>query len=160
MMGRMESGVGIRLGDYELIGKIGEGGMGEVWRAENVHTKVPYAVKLLPQAATGDPGFVKRFFDEGRLMAQLDHPHIVRVHHVGHDEASGRYAHWPFDPSQRRRRRRISRVLRGGSWNNNNPRNLLSSNRNNDHPENRNDNNGFRVVLSGMSSPKAVGDAR
>ena len=64
------------------------------------------------------------------------------------------YAHWPFDPRLRRRRGRTDRVLRGGSWNNNDPRNLLSSNRNNDHPGNRNDNNGFRVVLS-SSSPKA-----
>ncbi len=81
----------MRLGDYELIERIGEGGMGEVWRAENVHTRVAYAVKLLPVVATADPGFVKRFFDEGRLMAELEHPGIVRVHHVGHDESSGRY---------------------------------------------------------------------
>lgn len=40
------------------------------------------------------------------------------------------------------------RVLRGASWNNNESRNLLSSNRNNNHPDNRNDNIGFRVVLS------------
>ena len=40
-----------------------------------------------------------------------------------------------------------NRVLRGGSWNNNDSTNLLSSNRNNDTPTNRNDNNGFRVVL-------------
>jgi len=42
---------------------------------------------------------------------------------------------------------RTARVLRGASWNNNEPRNLLSSNRNNNTPDNRNDNNGFRVVL-------------
>ncbi len=65
------------------------------------------------------------------------------------------YVAWPFDPRRRRRRRRTARVLRGGSWNNNDPRNLLSSYRNNDHPENRNDNNGFRVVLGG-SAPKAA----
>lgn len=41
-----------------------------------------------------------------------------------------------------------ARVLRGGSWNNNESRNLLSSNRNNNDPDNRNDNNGFRVVVS------------
>jgi hypothetical protein len=44
-------------------------------------------------------------------------------------------------------------VLRGGSWNNNDPRNLLSSNRNNNDPDNRNDNIGVRLVLG--SSPKA-----
>ena len=80
-----------RIGDYELIEKIGAGGMGEVWLGENVHTKLRYAIKLLPQEATRDANFVARFFDEGRLMAQLEHPHIVRVHHVGHDDKSGRY---------------------------------------------------------------------
>jgi hypothetical protein len=62
------------------------------------------------------------------------------------------YMRWPFDPRLRRRRRRTNRVLRGGSWNND-PDNLLSSNRNNNHPDNRNDNIGFRVV--GACSPKA-----
>ncbi|MCU0916782.1 MAG: protein kinase, partial [Planctomycetes bacterium] len=80
-----------RIGDYNLIEKIGAGGMGEVWLGENVHTKLRYAIKLLPQEATRDKNFVARFFDEGRLMAQLEHPHIVRVHHVGHDEKSARY---------------------------------------------------------------------
>jgi len=79
------------LGDYRLLEKVGAGGMGEVWRAENVHTRVVCAVKLLPVEAASDRNFVARFFDEGRLMQTLDHPHIVRVHHVGHDEKSGRY---------------------------------------------------------------------
>ena len=47
-------------------------------------------------------------------------------------------------------------MLRGGSWNNNNPRNLLSSYRNNDNPGNRNNNIGFRVVLSGGGSGSKV----
>jgi sulfatase modifying factor 1 len=80
-----------RIGDYNLIEKVGAGGMGEVWLGENVHTKLRYAVKLLPQEATRDRNFVARFFDEGRLMAQLEHRYIVRVHHVGHDEKSARY---------------------------------------------------------------------
>lgn len=80
-----------RIGDYSLVEKIGAGGMGEVWLAENVHTRLRYAVKLLPLEATKDRNFVARFFDEGRVMAQLDHPRIVRVHHVGHDKDSGRY---------------------------------------------------------------------
>ena len=80
-----------RLGDYKLIARIGAGGMGEVWRAENIHTRVACALKLLPETAAADQNFVSRFFDEGRLMQTLEHPHIVRVHHVGHDEKSNRY---------------------------------------------------------------------
>ncbi|MEI7948340.1 MAG: bifunctional serine/threonine-protein kinase/formylglycine-generating enzyme family protein, partial [bacterium] len=79
------------IGDYELIERIGAGGMGEVWRAQNIHTHVGCAVKLLPSEATADRTFVARFFDEGRLMQTLDHPRIVRVHHVGHDTPSGRH---------------------------------------------------------------------
>lgn len=47
------------------------------------------------------------------------------------------------------------RVLRGGGWNNNDTGNLLSSNRNNDHPDNRNANNGFRLVVVGESRKAA-----
>ncbi|NLB68429.1 MAG: SUMF1/EgtB/PvdO family nonheme iron enzyme [Lentisphaerae bacterium] len=79
------------VGDYKLLEKIGAGGMGEVWHAENIHTRVVCAIKLLPQEAATDGNFVARFFDEGRLMQTLEHRHIVRVHHVGHDSESGRY---------------------------------------------------------------------
>ena len=49
-------------------------------------------------------------------------------------------------------------MLRGGSWNNNTPQNLLSSNRNNNDPENRNDNNGFRLVLVVGALPRRQTD--
>ncbi len=60
------------------------------------------------------------------------------------------------DTRERSRPARRYRVLRGGSWNNNTEINLRSSYRNNDHPTNRNDNNGFRCVLvvSGGKAPK------
>ncbi len=81
----------MQISDYELTERIGAGGMGEVWVAQNVHTKVRYAVKLLPGEVAQDENFVARFFDEGRVMSELNHPNIVCVHHVGHDEKSGRY---------------------------------------------------------------------
>jgi hypothetical protein len=55
---------------------------------------------------------------------------------------------------------RADRVLRGGSWNNNDPDNLLSSYRNNDDPDNRNDNIGFRVVLGVDGSARKVPEIR
>ncbi|MBT3277878.1 MAG: PEP-CTERM sorting domain-containing protein [Phycisphaerales bacterium] len=79
-----------QIGDYKIIEQIGAGGMGEVWLAENVHMHKRYALKLLPEAATREANFVARFFDEGRVMAELDHPNIVRVHHVDRD--AGRLA--------------------------------------------------------------------
>jgi hypothetical protein len=67
------------------------------------------------------------------------------------------YVRQPLEARLKRRQRRTSRVLRGASWNNHDQDNLLSSNRNHNTPENRNNNNGFRVVLVGMTSPKADG---
>ena len=55
-----------------------------------------------------------------------------------------------------RRGKSSSRVLRGGSWNNNNRDNLLSSSRNNNDPTNRNNNIGFRCVLSGVEARKGA----
>jgi formylglycine-generating enzyme required for sulfatase activity len=49
-----------------------------------------------------------------------------------------------------------ARVLRGGSWNNDDPRNLSPSNRNNNHPDNRDNNVGFRVVWLGVSAERKV----
>ncbi len=66
------------------------------------------------------------------------------------------YAHWPLDPRLKRRRGRMHRVLRGASWNNHDRGNLLSSNRNHNAPTNRNNNNGFRVVVAGASAPKTA----
>ncbi len=64
----------ITISDYELTERIGAGGMGEVWAAQNVHTKVRYAVKLLFGELAQDKNFVARFFDEGRVMSELNHP--------------------------------------------------------------------------------------
>jgi hypothetical protein len=67
------------------------------------------------------------------------------------------YTRWPLDARLKRRRRKTARVLRGGSWNNDNPENFRAANRNNNHPDNRNDNNGFRCAGVGVGgfSPKA-----
>jgi hypothetical protein len=62
------------------------------------------------------------------------------------------YIRWPLAARLKRRQRRTSRVLRGASWNNNDPDNLLSSNRDNNTPGNRNNNIGFRCVLVSGSS--------
>jgi len=66
------------------------------------------------------------------------------------------YSRWATDARLKRRRRKTGRVLRGASWNNNNPDNLLASYRNNNIPDNRNDNIGFRCVVAAESSRKAT----
>lgn len=57
--------------------------MGEVYLAENIQMHKRYALKVLPAALSRDPQFIGRFKVEARVMADLDHPHIVRVHHMG-----------------------------------------------------------------------------
>jgi serine/threonine protein kinase len=76
------------LGDYEIVKPLGRGGMGQVYLAENRVNGRKVALKLLPADATGT-GFVDRFRIESRVMSDLDHPGIVRVHHAGSDK--GRY---------------------------------------------------------------------
>ena len=71
------------------------------------------------------------------------------------------YVRWPLVGRLERRRRTSARGLRGGSWNNNDSDNLLSSYRNHNPADNRNNNIGFRCVLVGVSSRKAAsGPAR
>ncbi|MCP4610833.1 MAG: SUMF1/EgtB/PvdO family nonheme iron enzyme [Planctomycetes bacterium] len=78
--------IGRELGDYRILKEIGPGGMGRVFIAENIHHKKEYAIKILPGNLSRDSNFRKRFFDEARVMSELEHPNIVRVHHMGEDQ--------------------------------------------------------------------------
>lgn len=78
--------IGRELGDYRILKEIGPGGMGRVFLAENIHHKKEYALKILPNNLSRDSNFRKRFFDEARVMSELEHPNIVRVHHMGEDQ--------------------------------------------------------------------------
>jgi formylglycine-generating enzyme required for sulfatase activity/serine/threonine protein kinase len=78
-----------QLGDYRIVDFIGAGGMGEVYVAEHTHLRKAYALKILPEKLANDPGFVGRFHEGARVMAQLTHPGIVEVHYMG--ESEGRY---------------------------------------------------------------------
>src|SRR5687768_5683329 len=68
---------------YELLDKIGEGGMGEVYRARDTRLSRHVAVKLLPAEVTEDPERVLRFRQEARAASALNHPHIVAVFDTG-----------------------------------------------------------------------------
>ena len=79
---------GKQLGDYRLVELIGAGGMGSVYRAEHVHLRKTYAVKILPAELAADKNFVARFHDEARVMADLHHGGIVQVHTMGVHEGT------------------------------------------------------------------------
>ena len=72
-----------RLGHYVLRRRLGAGAMGEVWLADHELMRAPYAVKVLPAHLAGSAGFRDRFVGEARVMATLQHPHIVTIHFMG-----------------------------------------------------------------------------
>ena len=65
---------------------LGVGGMGAVYRARQEHLDRPVALKLMAPALAADPAFTARFQREARVLARLDHPHIVRLHDAGSDD--------------------------------------------------------------------------
>jgi serine/threonine protein kinase len=77
--------VGQQLGDFQLQGLLGAGGMAEVYRGFDVKLKRQVAVKILPASMSNDAGYVQRFKTEAQRVAALNHPHIVPVYHFGEE---------------------------------------------------------------------------
>ena len=75
--------IGSRLGPYEITAKLGEGGMGEVYRATDTKLKRDVAIKVLPAAFTEDKERLARFEREAQLLAQLHHPNIAHLRSRG-----------------------------------------------------------------------------
>ncbi len=75
--------VGDRLGRFEIVGALGTGGMGEVYRARDPQLQREVAIKVLPPAFSRDPDRRRRFEKEARAAASLNHPNILAVHDVG-----------------------------------------------------------------------------
>ena len=71
---------GTRIGVYEIVGSLGVGGMGEVYRARDTKLKRDVALKVLPPAFTDDVDRLARFTREARLLASLNHPHIGTIY--------------------------------------------------------------------------------
>ncbi len=74
---------GSRIGHYEIIGVLGTGGMGEVYRARDTKLKREVALKLLPEHVAGHPDSLSRFEREAVVLAQLSHPNILAIHDFG-----------------------------------------------------------------------------
>jgi len=79
--------IGTKLAHYEITAKLGEGGMGEVWRATDTKLHRDVAIKLLPAEFTRDEERLARFEREAQLLAQLQHPHIASIY--GIEDADG-----------------------------------------------------------------------
>lgn len=74
-----------QLGDFKLVRRLGKGGMGEVFLAQQISLDRPAAVKLMSKQLAAREDFVKRFYREARSMAKMDHPNAVRVYAVDQD---------------------------------------------------------------------------
>ncbi len=79
--------IGKTLSHYKVIEKIGQGGMGEVYRAEDTKLSREVAIKVLPEQFTQDPQRLARFEREAKLLASLNHPNIAAIY--GLEEAEG-----------------------------------------------------------------------
>ena len=77
---------GVRLGAYEIVGLVGAGGMGEVYRARDTRLGRDVAVKIIPDQTAADPQFRGRFEREARAISSLDHPNICALFDIGEHE--------------------------------------------------------------------------
>src|SRR6266705_3582749 len=79
---------GTKLGPYEIVSPVGAGGMGEVYRARDQRLGRDVAVKVLPASFSRDPERLRRFEQEARAAAALNHPNILAVFDIGtHDDS-------------------------------------------------------------------------
>src|SRR5881275_2128825 len=74
---------GTKLGRYEIRSKIGAGGMGEVYLAQDTELDRMVAIKILPEALASDPQRLQRFIQEAKAASALNHPHILTIYEIG-----------------------------------------------------------------------------
>lgn len=79
----------VKIGDYVVTGKIGQGGIAEIYRARQESLDRDVAIKILSSSLTSDPDIVRRFERESVVVARLNHPNIVHV--IDKGKAAGRY---------------------------------------------------------------------
>jgi TolB-like protein/predicted Ser/Thr protein kinase len=81
-----ESWIGRKVGTYEVLSLLGEGGMGEVYLARDTTLRREVALKVLSRNIAADPDYLSRFEEEARLASSLNHPNIVTIYGVGKED--------------------------------------------------------------------------
>src|ERR1039457_5019622 len=84
----MSLAAGTKLGPYEIVAPLGVGGMGEVFRAKDTRLGRDVALKILPESFAREPDRLRRFEQEARAVATLNHPNILAVFDIGEHEGS------------------------------------------------------------------------
>src|SRR5258707_10271974 len=83
----MTIAAGTKLGRYEIRSKIGAGGMGEVYLAQDTKLDRKVALKILPAEVAAHPDRMKRFVQEARTASALNHPSIITIYEIEHVES-------------------------------------------------------------------------
>ena len=104
----MTLGSGTKLGPYEIVALIGAGGMGEVYRARDARLGREVAIKVLSESFTRDPERLRRFEQEARAVAALNHPNILGLYDIGSQNGS------PYLVSELLEGDSLREMLRGG----------------------------------------------
>ena len=81
--------IGTHLGPYHVVERLGEGGMGEVYRARDTRLKRDVALKVLPESFATDPERLARFAREAEMLAALNHPNIAAIYGVEDAPSAG-----------------------------------------------------------------------
>ena len=98
-----------QLGPYKIIAPIGAGGMGEVYRAHDPRLRRDVAIKVLPPGFSTNPEGLRRFAQEARAAAALNHPNILAVYDAGQHESA------PYIVSERLEGTTLRKRLTGGA---------------------------------------------
>ena len=77
-----------RLGPYNIIERIGAGGMGEVYKATDSRLGRTVAIKVIPAHVAGDPALRARLEREAKAISSLNHPHICTLYDIGHQDGT------------------------------------------------------------------------
>ena len=106
---------GRRLGSYQIVEKLGAGGMGVVYRAIDMRLHRQVALKLLPEVFAADPARVARFNQEAKFLASLSHPNVVCIYDVGDHDGSPYVVSELLDGEDLRHRLNSGRLPQSGA---------------------------------------------